>query len=232
MLSLRGPYGGRCYLNFSSMTSQDWVRPHQVCRWHQTEWCSCHTWRTGCHLEGPGQAGEVGLCELWGSTRPSAKFWIWIGVTHGTNTGWGMKGLKAFLLRRIWGYWGEKSWTWADNVHLQPRRPTVSWPASKAARPEGWRRWFCPSALLSQVPYLDSCIEPWSPRHKKNMELLERVQRRPQKWSEGWSTSAMRKGWESWGCWTWRREGCGETLLRPCNTQMRLTRKMETMTPP
>jgi len=32
-----------------------------------------------------------------------------------------------------------------------------------------------------------------------------------QKWSEGWSTSPTRTGWESWSCSAWRREGCGET---------------------
>ena len=40
----------------------------------------------------------------------------------------------------------------------------------------------------------------------------------PQRWSGGWSTSAMRKGWGSWGCSAWRREGCGESLLWPFST--------------
>jgi len=31
------------------------------------------------------------------------------------------------------------------------------------------------------------------PQHRKDVELLEWVQRRPQRWSEGWSTSPMRK---------------------------------------
>jgi len=42
-------------------------------------------------------------------------------------------------------------------------------------------------------PHLESCVQLWSPQHKKDMDLLEKVQRRPQKWSEGWNTSPMRK---------------------------------------
>jgi len=30
-------------------------------------------------------------------------------------------------------------------------------------------------------PHLESCIQLWSPQHRKNMDLLERGQRRPQK---------------------------------------------------
>ncbi|KAK4831333.1 hypothetical protein QYF61_016822 [Mycteria americana] len=75
------------------------------------------------------------------------------------------------------------------------------------------------SALLlrsGETP-LQCCVQLGGPQHRKDMELLERVQRRPQKWSEGWNTSAVEKGWESWGCSAWRREGCGETLLWPFN---------------
>jgi len=34
----------------------------------------------------------------------------------------------------------------------------------------------------------------------------------PQKFSEGWSTSPMRTGRESWGCSAWRTEGSRESL--------------------
>ena len=33
--------------------------------------------------------------------------------------------------KRTWGYWWMGSWTWASCVHLHPRKPIVSWAASK-----------------------------------------------------------------------------------------------------
>jgi len=42
--------------------------------------------------------------------------------------------------------------------------------------------------------HLESCLQLWDPQHRKYMDLLEQVQRRPQKWSEGWNASPMRKG--------------------------------------
>jgi len=39
-----------------------------------------------------------------------------------------------------------------------------------------------------------SSIQLWCAQHRTEMELLEWVQRRPQKLSEGWNTSAVRKG--------------------------------------
>jgi len=57
-----------------------------------------------------------------GSTRPRARSCIWVRANPTTSTDWGMKGLRAALLRRTWGYW----WSWAINVRSQPRRPTIS----------------------------------------------------------------------------------------------------------
>ena len=40
----------------------------------------------------------------------------------------------------------------------------------------------------------------------------------PQKFSERWNTSPMRRGWASWGCSAWGREGCRDTLEQPSST--------------
>jgi len=75
-------------------------------------------------------------------------------------------------------------------------------------------------------PHLESYIQLWRPQHKKDMELLEQVQRRPQRWSKGWSTSPMRKDWESWGYSACRREGSGETSEQPSSSWREPTGKM------
>jgi len=38
------------------------------------------------------------------------------------------------------------------------------------------------------------CTQLWSLQHRTDMDLVEQVQRRPQKQSEGWNTSPVRKG--------------------------------------
>lgn len=47
------------------------------------------------------------------------------------NLGWGMNKLRLSLPGRTWGCWWVRGWTWAVHVHLQPRKPTVSWAASR-----------------------------------------------------------------------------------------------------
>ena len=48
------------------------------------------------------------------------------------------------------------------------------------------------SALVR--PQLECCVQVWGPQYNKDRELLERVQRRPQRCSEGCSTSPTKTG--------------------------------------
>ena len=80
----------------------------------------------------------------------------------------------------------------------------------------GWRL----SALKNWVWGSNVYLQPRKPVisshsqwYKTGTDLLERVQRSPQKWSEGWNTSPVRKGWDSWGCSAWKRGVFGETLF-------------------
>ncbi|KAK4826569.1 hypothetical protein QYF61_010204 [Mycteria americana] len=43
-------------------------------------------------------------------------------------------------------------------------------------------------------PHLEYCVQLWSPQHREDMDLLEQSRGGPQKWSEGWNTSPMKKG--------------------------------------
>ena len=120
--------------------------------------------RSACWKEGIPSRGTwtdlrgVPVQTSWSSRRPSARFCTWVRAIPSTNRGWMENGLRAALPRRTWGYWWMKSSTWLSNVCSQPRRPTISWAASKAVWPAGRGRGFCLSALVR--PHLHPALEP------------------------------------------------------------------------
>ena len=152
---------------------------------------------------------------------------ICLGANPNINTGWTANVLRAALPRRTWGTDGQKAGhdpAMCTRSQEGPQYPGLHHKQRGRRLREGILLLY--SALVRA--HLESCVQLWSPQHKKDMDLSERVQRRPLKCSEGWNTAPIRKGWESWGCSVWRREGCGETWLQPFSTWRGLRRKMGT----
>ena len=64
-------------------------------------------------------------------------------------------------------------------------------------------------------PHLESCVQLWSPQHRKDRDLLEQVQRRATKMIQGLEHLSCEERLRDWGFSAWRRQSCGETLQQP-----------------
>jgi len=55
--------------------------------------------------------------------------------------------------------------------------------------------------------HLEHCIQFWAPQLKEDRDHVESAPWRATKTVRAWSISCLRKGWGTWGCSAWRREG-------------------------
>ena len=98
--------------------------------------------------------------------------------------------MRAALQRRTWGSGGGKA-------ELSQQRAAQKAASSLGCISRGvavGREGTVPVCSALVRPHLESCAQAWGPQHKKDVGLLERVQRRARGCSEGWSTSAVEPG--------------------------------------
>lgn len=137
--------------------------------------------------EGSWHVWEMSLCEIsWSSARPSTRSYTWSGPMSNINTDWRMNGLVVSWQRKIWGYWwvSQKCALAAQEAN---RIWAVSWEGQQVKAGD-----FATPLCFGVSPC--GVLHPlWGPQYKKDIGLLEWGRGGPQKCSEVWNFSPIRK---------------------------------------
>jgi len=98
-----------------------------------------------------------------------------------------------------------------NNLSEQRRSHSPESQPSKEPWPIRWGWWSCPSALCCETSPGALHPDGESSAQERHGSVGVHPEESRKKWFQGWSTSPVRTGWESWGCSAWRREGLGRS---------------------
>lgn len=171
--------------------------------------CVGGTW---CHPEGPGQAWGMqphGSCAEQGLIRPSARPLGWYWGIPSTSTDCGVNRLKTGYRGRLWDSGKLKIGQELAMCACSPESQSYLGLHQKRCGQQAKGDNSHPLLCFCETPLRALCRVLGFPCTKTDVDLLEWVQKKPQKWSEGQNMSPMKKGWESCGCSSWRRKATG-----------------------
>lgn len=154
--------------------------------------------------------------------RPRARSCTWVQAIPSTNTCRAENGLKAARRRRTWECWLTKCSTWA--AMCQKGQPCPGCIQSTVASRE--REGIFPIYSTLVKPYLDCCIQIWSPKDK-NMGLLEWIKSRYTKMIVGLEHLSCEDKLKDCGGSAQWRESSRDTFQDPSSTWKGPTRELE-----